>query len=113
MSFARSHQDAHARALVSSRRLLAVESLESRRLLAVDLRLMKDVNPGLSFTSLFETVEVGPITFFSGTTSDGYGLWKTDGTQAGTVQIKDFGFNADDPASRTNQRQRHHFLCAV
>ena len=73
-------------------RTLALESLESRRLLAIDFDLLKDVNAtqdsGGSYPA--EIVAVGSTAFFTATTPQhGLELWKSDGTEAGTILVKD------------------------
>ena len=76
----------------SSTRKLALETLESRRLLAVDFELLKDVNqlPSPLGSSPTEIVEVGATTYFvAKTRAYGRELWKTDGTEAGTMLVKD------------------------
>ncbi len=68
----------------------AVEQLESRRVLAVDMVPLADINPAPSNTEAFEFAEVGPVTFFVGSTNTASGLWKTDGTEAGTALVYEF-----------------------
>src|SRR5690606_37559592 len=72
-------------------RRLALESLESRRLLAIDFDL-KDINAGPSVGGSYpsDLEAVGSTAFFIATTPlHGLELWKTDGTEAGTVLVKD------------------------
>lgn len=75
---------------------LAGETLECRMLLAGDVELIKDINQtplnrgGSSPSGL---VAVGDSALFAADASDGSGwrdLWKTDGTEAGTVRVKRF-----------------------
>ena len=66
---------------------LAPQALEPRRLLA---QLVADLDPRDFPSHPDQHVQVGPITYF--TADDGiHGreLWKTDGTDAGTVLVKD------------------------
>ena len=80
----------------STKRSLTVEQLEARQLLAIDLQLVKDINTNLSLVSMGSSTEVGAITYFAGYSTSGAGLWKTDGTQAGTVLVRDFSSSAYD-----------------
>jgi ELWxxDGT repeat protein len=76
-------------------RNLAIEQLEDRTLLAADPQLLKDINPaGDSWPgsggSPSSFLDVNGTAFF--TADDGvHGreLWKSDGTEAGTVLVKD------------------------
>jgi len=66
--------------------------LEDRRLLAVDLPPLLDINtrPVQSSSSPQNLVDVGGTVFFTATTAtSGSALWKSDGTDAGTVMVKD------------------------
>lgn len=79
------------------------ETLEQRQLLAADPQLLFDINPN-GDSNPREFVEVGTSTFF--VASDGVNgteLWKTDGTAAGTVMVKDIreGANGSDPSRLT------------
>ncbi len=75
-----------------TRRALCSEPLEDRRLLSVDLGLVKDINtvtvpdgsdPG-------EILDVNGVAFFAATTlRTGRELWKSDGTESGTILVKD------------------------
>ncbi len=69
---------------------LGVEELEERAMLAVNL--VKDINTiaNTAGSNPSNIVEVGLITYFAATT-DGNGkeLWKSDGSAAGTVMVKD------------------------
>ncbi|MCC6509436.1 MAG: hypothetical protein IT423_10030, partial [Pirellulaceae bacterium] len=71
------------------RRHLTSELLEPRHLLAA--QLVEDINPQ-RYGEVFPgpMVEVGGVAYFSAH-SDGFGeeLWRTDGTPAGTVLLKD------------------------
>ncbi len=66
------------------------ENLESRTLLAIDFRPILDINSDASSFEIQETAEIGSVTYFTGGNSTRTGLWKTDGTAAGTVLVKDF-----------------------
>jgi ELWxxDGT repeat protein len=61
-------------------------------MLAGDIELVKDLNivPTTLGSSPREFVQVGSLTYFTAqTTLHGRELWKTDGTAAGTVLVKD------------------------
>ncbi len=92
--------------LTCNRRPLCVETLEDRRLLAVDLALLKDINtvPVDSGADAEEVIDVNGIAFFSGGTPlTGIELWKSDGTEAGTVRVKDInGPVSSNPENLTN-----------
>lgn len=70
-----------------------VEALEIRRLLSATPTLLKDLNlaPQVDLpTSPASLTAVGSTLFFTATdTTHGRELWKTDGTAAGTVFVKD------------------------
>ncbi len=79
--------------LIGEWRLAAfVEPLEDRRLLAVDVALVRDLNLNTLDASPSNLVAVGAITYF--TANDpafGIELWKTDGTSSGTSLVKCLG----------------------
>ena len=89
-SFRRRRHPARSRANRLARRL-SLEPLEDRRLLAAGLELLKDVNPsGSNSSSPVGFFEANSTLYFSATsTSHGIELWRTDGTAAGTVRVKD------------------------
>ncbi len=57
--------------------------------------LVRDINPHTStYNKPLELMEAGPVSYFFGSGGQGvFGLWKTDGTEAGTSFVKaiDFG----------------------
>jgi len=69
---------------------------------------VKDVNPdpGIGSKSPMDLTEVNGTLFFSGgdSSSGGWELWKSDGTEAGTVQVKDInpGPDGSEPYGLTN-----------
>ena len=76
----------------NSTRCLSVEWMENRRLLAVDLSLVRDINAVSSTegSTPYSIIDVNGTTFFSASTiTSGYELWKSDGTLSGTVLVKD------------------------
>ncbi|TWT52953.1 hypothetical protein Pla22_05810 [Rubripirellula amarantea] len=77
---------------VKSAARLRFEVLEDRRLLAVDFSFLGDINAadyGASSAPQGFT-QVGAVAFFTAETiQQGRELWKTDGTAAGTVLVKD------------------------
>ncbi|WP_428306314.1 ELWxxDGT repeat protein [Lacipirellula sp.] len=102
-----------ARNLVSSRthgrtesRKLQFESLEGRRLLAVDFHLLADVNqtPAPVPSNIGPIVTIGGTAYFSANDgASGKELWKSDGTPEGTVRVKDIfpGAKGSNPAHLT------------
>jgi ELWxxDGT repeat protein len=83
-------------------RALRVEALEDRRMLALDFDLLADINPtpsGLG-SKPRDYVQVGSYSFFTaGTETQGRALWKTDGTEAGTVLVKQFYSGPDSEST--------------
>ena len=51
--------------------------------------LLKDIYFGSSASDPAEFTEFGGVVYFRGTDSNGAELWKTDGTESGTVLVKD------------------------
>jgi ELWxxDGT repeat protein len=89
------------------RRRLFFEQLEDRRLLAVDAQLIKDINIEVNSagSNPANLVDVNGTLFFAAATrTTGYELWKSDGTAAGTVLVKDIrsGFVGSDSRYLTN-----------
>ncbi len=85
-----SHRSQFTGAEASRRRVRAMEQLEDRRLMAVDLR---PITISITDTTSFfiaSIEEAGPIAYFAGGTSSHSGLWKTNGTEAGTVLVREF-----------------------
>jgi ELWxxDGT repeat protein len=67
---------------------LGLESLESRRMFAINL--LDDVAPGAGTSGAANYVSMGGLTFFTANdNSNGVELWKTDGTSAGTAMVMD------------------------
>jgi ELWxxDGT repeat protein len=96
-------------------RRFSIESLEERSVLAADFELLMD-----STTSSFsygsqptELTRVGAIAFVvAWMETTGAELWKTDGTAAGTVMVKDIygGRNGSAPAQLTNVNGALYFM---
>src|SRR5262249_53540670 len=82
-------------------RRLEFESLEQRRLLSATPELVKDINPG-SGSSAFSAPSLtnvnGTLFFRANDGTNGYELWKSDGTTAGTVLVKDIRPGGDSAA---------------
>ncbi len=96
-----------ARRAPARRRRLRFEPLEDRRLLAFSPELVADVNalPSDASSGPANFVQVGNVTFLTASTpATGIELWKTDGTEAGTVLVKDIfaGSDGSDPQHLTN-----------
>lgn len=69
-----------------------IESLHERVVYAADMQFVKDINtlPDLVGSTPAEFVQIGTTMYFSATSAaTGLELWKTDGTAAGTVLVKD------------------------
>jgi ELWxxDGT repeat protein len=70
------------------RKFSGVEQLETRRLLAADFGLVKDVNP-LSDSSPSSLTNVnGTLYFTADDGTNGMELWKSNGTAGGTIMVK-------------------------
>ncbi|HYO09044.1 MAG TPA: ELWxxDGT repeat protein [Tepidisphaeraceae bacterium] len=77
----RPQQQQRSRSIRRPRRHAAVEALESRTLLAVDL--VKDINPARAAVAPSQLTDVNGTLFLSGHSA----LWKSDGTASGTVRV--------------------------
>lgn len=88
-----------------SRRLFGhFQKLEDRLLLAGDIQLVRDLNPGPASIAPLHLVDFKGSLYFEGNDSvSGYELWKSDGTAAGTELVKDLvpGFESSDPVGFT------------
>jgi ELWxxDGT repeat protein len=98
-------------------RSLRFEALESRQLLAADLELVKDINnlPNTAASSNpIQFVSVGSSVFFTATDAvNGSSLWKSDGTQAGTLLVKSIisrPYNSSDIRGLTNVAGTLYFV---
>src|SRR5688572_9238018 len=86
---------------------LVVESLEERSMLSVNFQLLKDINAAFNSAGSgpqFVT-EVGGVAYFTAATATaGRELWKSDGTEGGTVRVKDIrgGAYGSNPTYLTN-----------
>ena len=64
--------------------------------------LVKDINPGSVGSSPSYLTAVGNTLFFWANDGvNGYGLWKSDGTTAGTVLVADISFGDSFPGNLT------------
>jgi ELWxxDGT repeat protein len=100
-----------AQVCVNNRRL-RFERLEDRRMLSGAPQLI-DINPSPEQGSgPAYLVDVDGTLFFSAASTGGRGLWKSDGTQAGTVLIKEFesGINSFAPSFLTNVQGTLYFV---
>ena len=86
-------------------RQLIIEGLEDRRLLTVDIPPLLDINLFGTSSQPTNLVEVGGTLYFAAFDGvNGRELWKSDGTQAGTVMVKDIrpGSLSSSPDKLTN-----------
>jgi len=66
------------------------ESLEARALLSVTPAMVADINPGAPSSNASQLVAIGSTTYFTANDGvHGQELWKSDGTAAGTMLVKD------------------------
>src|SRR6185503_4467228 len=78
---------------------MPVEPLERRILLAASM--VKD-NAGNMSSSPSQIVDLNGTAIFVSSASTGYSLWKSAGTETGTVLLKEFGGNSyDSPLNLT------------
>ncbi|MCA9217463.1 MAG: hypothetical protein KDB27_30555 [Planctomycetales bacterium] len=95
---------------------LHLESLETRSLLASSAELLMDVNTTPPSSGIDEAVIIGSTVFFrAGDAEHGSELWKTDGTAAGTVLVKDIapGAASSSPTSLTAVRNTLFFVSGI
>src|SRR5437868_13363746 len=86
------HPARHSRKSHAPTRLFGGERLEDRSLLALTVSLVADVRPGATDGLLagLPIVEAGGQAYFGANNgATGTELWKTNGTTAGTVLVKD------------------------
>lgn len=69
---------------------LRFEALESRRVLAGDYSLLKDLNPTLQPNQFYGFLSSGPVTYIFAEAAEQWSLLKTDGTTSATVLLKSF-----------------------
>ncbi len=71
-------------------RRVSTEVLEQRQMLSANFQLVKDIDTKVASRSPspHEFVAVGSTTFFVASTNSSVGLWRTDGTAAGTRLVK-------------------------
>ena len=65
--------------------------------------MVKDINPGIdgSLASLFINLN-GIVYFFAYNTLNGFALWMSDGTPAGTVIVQDVNDDGSSPGGLSN-----------
>ncbi|MEZ6135169.1 MAG: hypothetical protein R3C53_09690 [Pirellulaceae bacterium] len=100
-------------------RQFSIEALESRRLLAIDLQLVTDLNKDSTSKEGSYSREFfvsGDQAFFSAeTTTHGREVWRTDGTSEGTYLVMDIevGYDWSDPAFLGNIGQTTVFTAST
>ena len=74
------------------RPLLSLRSLEDRTVPSGTPELVLDINPDTESSGVSQPVTIGSTTFFvmADHFNSEFALWKSDGTAAGTVLVKDF-----------------------
>jgi ELWxxDGT repeat protein len=102
----------------SQPRLLRLESLESRQILAADVELVRDFNPALTSKGHepYYLTEINGVVYYLATDStSGSELWRNDGTAAGTSLINDLnvGLASSGPAHLTNINGTLYFTANV
>ena len=104
--FSRKQRQSHGRRELRTRRI-TFETLENRRLLSVTAQILNDINPGATQSTggTFAGFEnVGGTAYFAANDGiHGNELWKTDGTEAGTVMVKDI--RAGDDSTNSYPRE--------
>jgi ELWxxDGT repeat protein len=81
------------RAMNGKRPTLSLHTLEDRTVPTGVPELVRDIDPGTYSSGIHYPVVIGGTTFFVTTAFEGgstFALWKSDGTAAGTVLLKDF-----------------------
>lgn len=82
------------------------DTLEVRQMLAADFQVVRDINTeARSQRQIQDFVQVGSTLYFTAeTNTHGRELWKTDGTTAGTVMVRDIfvGHQTSYPRSMVN-----------
>ena len=95
------------------KRTLGLERLERRDLLAAGLELLRDINTDTVSSSPTRAVESGGFAYFAAE-SLGHGreLWRSDGTDAGTVLVRDImpGRDGSNPVNLTHVNGTLFFL---
>ncbi len=81
----------HKRRIRPTRRILLAEPLEPRIVLdGSEPYMVRDINVGSPSSYPYYFTEVGNISFFGAVDgNDDFGLWKSDGTAAGTMRVKE------------------------
>ena len=100
MLMGRRNQTSWARRSSRGHRLLHVERLEDRRLLADAPELLRDIIVGRDGSYAEEFVEASGLVFFRASDGlHGEELWRTDGTTEGTILVKDIfpGSSSSEP----------------
>ena len=73
--------------------------------------MVKDINPGLGDSGPSDLTNVNGTLYFQADDGvHGFELWKSDGTAAGTVMVKDINPGGELIPLRSDERQRHALL---
>ena len=96
--------------LFKSQKTRRLEQLEHRLMLTSDLQPIIDVNPEFYAHEPIELVSVQDHLFYSGKSRSSIRqLWKSDGTEAGTIQLTEFVSTVSSLSELTNSAGRLFF----
>ncbi len=72
--------------------------------------LVKDIVPGQSGSAPSELVSIDGVLFFVATGVQGWALWRSDGTESGTVEVRRFTSGRPPPSKLTSVAGRLFFV---